>query len=129
MLATDEDAVVCDFAETYHVYDLWQLPCEYAATLAAGLRNDSRIKVKQSGLGISPELFALAVAADKLGTLVWFQTKDGRKGRNRPPSLTKLLSGERKKDDNNLRSFESGEDFMAEWKRLTGEEGKHAGTG
>ena len=41
MIATDEDALICDFAETYHIYDYRSLDVEYAATLAYGLRDDS----------------------------------------------------------------------------------------
>ena len=42
MLAADEDAVICDFAEVYHVLDLRALAPPLAATLAAGLPPDSR---------------------------------------------------------------------------------------
>ena len=36
MLATDEDALLCDFAETYGVYDLEALPVEKLAVLSFG---------------------------------------------------------------------------------------------
>lgn len=117
----DEDAVICDFAETYHIFDIYQHPCEFIATLAAGLRDDSRIKIKQSGLRVAPELFALSVVADRLSTLVWFQTEDGHKGINRPASVLKLLSGERDQDS---RGYASGEDFQRAWARATGKEEK-----
>jgi len=120
MLDLDEDAVICDLAETYHIHDMYQYPCTHIATLAQGLRNDSRIKIKLSGLRISPELFALGACADAMRTLVWFQTKDGFKGRNRPKSILDALSGEPKEKE--LRGFRSGDDFMAEWNRLGGEE-------
>lgn len=42
MTIIDEDALICDFAEIYHVkYD--ELPKSYAAVLAAGLPYTSRI--------------------------------------------------------------------------------------
>lgn len=42
MAAFDEDALICDFAETYHLrFD--ELPKDYAAVLAAGLPYTSRI--------------------------------------------------------------------------------------
>lgn len=119
MMSLDEDAVICDFAETYHIFDIYQHPCELIATLAAGLRDDSRIKIKQSGLRIAPELFALGAAVDRLSTLVWFQTDDGHKGINRPASVLKLLSGERENQQES-RGYASGEDFQREWSRLTG---------
>lgn len=43
MIATDEDALICDLAETYHVFDYRGLPLKTAAALASGLRNDARI--------------------------------------------------------------------------------------
>ena len=52
MVALDEDALICDFAETYHIYDYRRLPVEYAATLAYGLRENSRIRMVQSGLKV-----------------------------------------------------------------------------
>lgn len=121
MLDVDEDALICDFAETYHIYDIYQYPCELVATLAAGLRSNSRIMVKLSGLRVTPELFTMCDIADSLRILRWWKTKDGRKGRNMPPMLLEAFSGENKKDENDdLRGFDSGDDFMKEWKRLTG---------
>lgn len=129
-MTLDEDALVCDLAETYHIYDLYQYPCSLIATLAAGLRDDSRIKTKQSGLRISPELFALSVCADKLSTLVWFRTEDGHRGVNRPASVLGLLRGEEAAENRPTRVFASGEDFEREWARLTGkEEEANAGSG
>lgn len=123
MMELDEEAVLCDFAETYHIYDIWAHPCEYVAMLAAGLRDNSRIKIKQSGLRISPELFALGAAVDRLTTLVWFKTEDGHKGVNRPASVLKMLSGERTTErGNGSRGYASGEDFRRAWNRLTGKE-------
>ena len=122
MMDLDEDALLCDFAETYHIYDLYAFPCEYIAALAAGLRDDSRIKVRLSGLRVKPELFALCIGVDTLRWIAWTKTKDGRKGRNPPPSILEALSGESKKEKSeDLRGFATGEDFIAEWNRL-GEE-------
>lgn len=128
-MALDEDALICDLAETYHIYDLYQYPCSLIATLAAGLRDSSRIKSKQTGLRTSPELFALGVIADKLSTLVWFKTEDGHRGVNRPTSVLGILRGE-ETDNKPTRVFASGEDFDREWARLTGKEEKtNAGSG
>ena len=115
----DADAVICDFAETYHIYDLYQYPCEYIATLAAGLRDNSRIKMKQKGLRITPELFALSMAADRINTLWWWKTEDGRSGVNPPESLLKYFSGETKRKKQ-VHTYQSGDDFRAEWNRLAG---------
>lgn len=108
MIASDEDALICDFAETYHIYDFRQLPLEYAATLACGLRDDSRIKQKLSGQGVSTASLINAAAVDALNLLVWFKTKDSKRNRNRPKSLVTLFT---QKEKEGIRSFESVEDF------------------
>jgi len=46
MIKLDENALICDFAETYHIYDYRQLPPTRVAVFACGLRDDSRIKMK-----------------------------------------------------------------------------------
>lgn len=43
MIATDQDALICDMAETYGIFDLQALPVATLATLAVGLRENSRI--------------------------------------------------------------------------------------
>lgn len=117
MIVLDEDALVCDFAETYHIYDLYSLTVEYAATLAAGLRDTSRIKLKASGLKVDTNTLLLARIADGVTLNVYAKTKDAKHGRNRPKSLVEALT---KDENNNLRSFESGAEFEAEWRRING---------
>lgn len=46
MLSTDREAVICDMAETYGVFDYKTLPVPLLATLACGLRDNSRIKMR-----------------------------------------------------------------------------------
>ena len=50
MLNLDKDALLCDLAETYHIYDYKSLPCKMVATFSCGLRADSRIKMKIAGI-------------------------------------------------------------------------------
>ena len=123
MIDLDEDALLCDFAETYHIYDIYQFSAEYIATLAVGLRDDSRIMMKLKGLRVTPELLSLSYIADSIRTLVWFNTKDGKKGINRPASVLELMEkisgGKQEDNDQDLRGFESGEAFMEEWNRLS----------
>ena len=87
MVAVDEEALICDFAETYNILDWRELPCRTAAILASGLRNDSRIKMKINGMRYSTDTLLLASACYRLSFLVWAKTKDGQKGRNRPKSI------------------------------------------
>lgn len=113
MIYTDEDALLCDMAETYHIYDLESLPVSTIAVLACGLREDSRIMMKLSGQEIALNALLLANAVDYLALLVWAKTKDGRDGKNRPESLAKALSEpKRKKKKEVLVSFTTPEEFM-----------------
>lgn len=114
MLATDENALVCDFAETYHIFDIRSLPPILAATLAVGLGDGSRIKMKLSGAKAAPETLMMAAIVDKLNLLLWSRTKDAEKGRNRPRSILDGLF-ERVK---NVDTFDSGEDFEKEREKI-----------
>ena len=111
MLKTDEDALVCDLAETYHIYDWKSYPLRLIATLAAGLRDDSRIKMRVSGSRVRPLFFMSAMMVDALNILVWQQTEDGHKGRNAPERITRILLGEDSKNIRNNAAFESPEEF------------------
>lgn len=70
MISLDEDAMICDFAETYHIYDYRNIPASLAATLAAGLRDDSRIKIKMSDRRGSVNTIILAGIMDRLSVLL-----------------------------------------------------------
>lgn len=121
IIATDKDALVCDLAETYHVLDYRSLPARLVATLTAGLSDDSRVKKKLSGAQCSVETMLLALIADKLSYLVWFQTDDARKNRNRPDSIFLSLVGTQgQKSDSDVMTFETGNDFENAWKKITG---------
>lgn len=116
MIALDEDAFICDMAETYQIYDYKRVPVKLLGILAAGLRDNSRIMQKLNGVRGSNTDFLLAGILDSLNTLVWFRTKDGMKGRNRPESIVeKLLAQEKEKEE---LVFESPEAFDKERERL-----------
>lgn len=108
MIRADEDALICDFAETYQVFNYKGLPVKLAATLAAGLREDSRIKMALSDMKVSPDTLLLAAIADRLGIIVWQSTKDAEKGRNRPKSIIESLQPKQ----TDVSAFASGEDFI-----------------
>ena len=84
MVALDEDALICDLAETYGIYNYRALPLQTVATLCIGLSVNSRIRMRQAGLETSFDTYLLAQAVDALNVLCWMKTKDGEKGRNRP---------------------------------------------
>ena len=114
MIKADEDALICDLAETYHIYDYKRLPVKLVASLAVGLRSDSRIKIKMSGSKVSPDMMMMAAIVDRLTVLVWMQTKDGQHGRNQPKTLLSVLE----KPESDTISFLSGEDYEKERQRL-----------
>ena len=113
MLGIDADAVMCDMAETYHVFDIYSLPAPVAARLACGLRETSRIKSRMAGLNVSLDTFLLALSADALRLLVWFKTKDGQKSRNRPVSFAERMYIREEHKDENLMSFETADEYEA----------------
>lgn len=119
MISVDRDALICDFAETYGIYDLRALPVSLLATLAAGLREDSRIKMNISGVKAKKNEMLLAAAVDRLSLLVWAQTEDGRNGVNPPKSVLDSIIGVGTADSPVV-SFESGDEFEREWEQITG---------
>ena len=109
MIQTDEDALICDLAETYQIYDYRQLPAYKVAVFSYGLRDDSRIKVAMSGQNVSMQLLIQASILDRLSMLVWFKTKDGQNGINRPVSMVDQLT--KVEEEQEQMTFVSGEEF------------------
>ena len=108
MLEADEDALICDLAETYGVFDYESLPLQTVAALSVGLRGDSRIKMKMTGAEFTRSELFLTVIADYLALILWSKTKDGTKGRNKPKSLREIFS---KKKENDIVGFDTPEEF------------------
>lgn len=124
MIATDEDALTCDFAETYHIYDFRALPVKTAAALAAGLPDNSRTLGRLSGLNLTLTEMLLAAGVDFLSMIVWINTKAARNEDTKPPSILAALMGEDQKKDNGVRGFETPEEFREAYMRAV-EEVKH----
>ena len=114
MLKIDENALICDLAETYHIYNYRQLPPSMVAIFAIGLRDDSRIKMKLSNSKVPPNIMLLAGIIDSLNILIWQNTEDGRKGRNKPKSILSDLYHK----ENDISAFASGKEFEAERQRI-----------
>lgn len=110
MIAKDEEALICDLAETYRIYDYKQLPPLRVAVFAVGLRENSRIKMKLNDQKTPIDTLILAGIADRLSVLAWMQTEDGRKGINRPAMLVDTLVNKKPKETDVI-VFKSGEDF------------------
>ena len=116
MIALDEDALLCDFAETYHIYNIYQLPVDYVATLAIGLRENSRIKTKLSGLKVDLNFLLLAHIADNTAITAWLNSENAAKGKDRPPSFVGALLN-RVDESKQVKQFKSGADFDKEWEK------------
>lgn len=116
MIKKDEDALICDFAETYNIYDYKSLPLKMVGSLALGLRDNSRIKMAMTGSQASSEVMLMAAMVDRLSLLVWMKTKDAEKGKNKPKSILESITDEEKITENV--AYTSGEDFIKERERL-----------
>lgn len=115
MIAMDEDALICDLMETYHIANMDDYPANFVATLAVGLRDDSRIKMRLKDSKLTLEQGLLVLLLDALRINNWMHTKDAQKKRNMPKSLYRQLlgmdePGEKKYD---LRHFDSVEEYEA----------------
>ncbi|MBQ1290012.1 MAG: hypothetical protein IIY28_01550 [Lachnospiraceae bacterium] len=115
-MAEDEDALFCDLAETYHVFDWNDLPPEVLARLASGLRENSRIRMKMEGMTMPLETLILAAGADAVRLLTWFNSEDGRNNTNRPESIAAALMGERREGE--AVAFASPDEFEAARRRI-----------
>ena len=107
------DEFACDMAETYGIFDVKRVPVQLLATLAAGLRGDSRVKRAATNTPYSDEIILLASIADSLRWLVWSQTEAGQKGKNLPERFIDYYI-KQDKTESEYESFESPEEFW-EW--------------
>lgn len=106
-------------AETYHVLDITALPIPLFATLAAGLRDDSRSKSAQRGDSISVDTMLAALAVDNLSTIAWLLACMGSKTKpDKPKSVFDALTKRDEKTEREALSFETGEDFENYRKKL-----------
>ena len=78
MLSFDRNALICDLAETYGIYDYRALPVMTLAALVSGLRPDSRIKMKMSGITeVSSEVLLVQIFDIlQLMRYQWFASKN-----------------------------------------------------
>lgn len=120
MLTTDENLLICDLAETYHILDYKQLPPSRVAVFALGLRENSRIMMKMNGDKVTLENMLLASITDRIGLLVWLNTSDGYKGTNRPKAITDMLIG--LPNEKEQMSFTTGEEFEKARQRILNEQ-------
>lgn len=111
----DEDAMICDLAEYYQIYDYKQLPLETVAILVYGLRDHSRIKMKMTDSRLTVEQTLFAIMADDLNYIAWSKTKDAQANINKPESILERLRNKDVQQD--CTGFATGADFMRAWNK------------
>ena len=84
------------------------------AILVYGLPDNSRLKMKILNSKMEIKDYLLAGIFDRLTLLVYANTKDAQKGRNKPKMLLDTI--EKSKD--NVSSFNSSKDFEKEKERI-----------
>lgn len=121
MIHTDRDALVCDLAETYGIFDTRSVPGTVLAALAAGLRDDSRIKMSLNGRTVTRTEMLLAAAVDGLNRITWLLSAVCPHDGEMPRSVLKSILGEdEKQNDGEAMVFASPEEYEREWERITG---------
>lgn len=118
MIHLDEEALICDLAETYHVLNYRELSPQLVAVLCSGLSPDSRIKRKIANRNLKFDEYLLAALVDRMSLLVWAKTEDGQKNRNRPKSILKAL--EERPSEPKYKGFETVEEFERKRAELLG---------
>lgn len=107
MKQLDEDALVCDLAETYGIYDYKQLPLLKVAVFAYGLSDDSRIKRRFSQQKVDLDTLILASLYDQFNVLLYAFSSKG----DQPLSLTDTLMDRPTQSTRKEHVFQSREDF------------------
>lgn len=121
MINLDEDALICDLAETYHIYDYRSLPPRLVATLSAGLRDNSRIKMAAAKTPVPLDEILLAIIADRIEAFRYGFSSDAGKGFKRPISIYETIMGEGNNREDTVKGFATAEEFEAALARIKGE--------
>lgn len=114
MISLDEDALICDLAETYGIYDYRSLPLSTVATFSVGLRDDSRIKTKMRGETVSIDKLLLGMIYDNISRVLVAL------GAIEEPKLISelLMGGSEEKSKSQYKTFDDAESFEAERARI-----------
>lgn len=114
MIGLGEDELICDFAETYHIYDYTAIPVTLTATLACGLRADARVFQKVFHTHDFDRQLRVGIY-DCLNWIKWSKTQAASDGKEPPESLySKLYT----KNEKELKSFVTSDDFDDAWKEM-----------
>lgn len=113
-MADYPDALTCDLAEVYGIYDWRELPVKTVAILSAGLPDDCRVKRAATGQPGELKTMLLATIADRLSILIWQNTKAAQKGKNKPRMILDSLT----KQEERTQAFATATEFEAARQRF-----------
>lgn len=118
MIAIDEDALICDLAETYHIFEYRSLPLHTVAAFSVGLRENSRIKMALAGTKYPFDTILFAAIYDAVNMQNWAISDNGRKGINPPDSIAnKLLGRKVAQKESEYMLFDTAEAFFEMWNK------------
>lgn len=118
MIAFEEEAFICDMAETYHVLDYRALPVPLLITLSSGLGLNSRVKRKQMKMEELHVEYALASIADYLKLI--YMAMAAKKSQSDIFLFSEYVMGNIDRRENKTVSYNSGTDFDQARKSILG---------
>ena len=105
----NKTAVLCDLVEVYGILDYKSVPATTLGALVVGLGQDTRVGMHFSGVKVKRNTIILARILDVCNLLMWAQTEDGQKNKNRPQSVTDILLGNT--EEKEQESYSTPEEF------------------
>ena len=121
MRVVHPDALICDFAQYYHIYDLDALDVRTAAVLMSGLPKESRLVKELTGGKPDQETLLMASILDTTRNIEYavFQSHSKKKLK-RPQSVLKKLLGieEDSEHREDVKGFATSEEFEAARRRV-----------
>ncbi|MGI6204228.1 MAG: hypothetical protein ACOYJH_02995 [Anaerovoracaceae bacterium] len=110
MIGLDENALICDLAETYGIFDYRALPPALVATLASGLGMNSRIVKAMMGVtDIAPDSLLLAAILDTVRA--FFDVGNVK-------TFVERMLAEDKEEARPVQVYDSVEDFRQAYDRI-----------
>ena len=104
-------------AETYGVFDIYRLPVRTLATLAVGLRDDSRVMMAKSGRLADDKTVLLSYIADLLRGVAPNDSNSLTARCYADGTFTNKPAAQPSNDKHEI--FNGPEEFRARWKEIT----------
>lgn len=115
--------LICDFAETYTIYDYRSLPLSLVVTFFVGLREDSRVKRLNKKVKVEHQTWLMMLIYDSLTILLY--KLSGEKVKESELLTVAYLNEAEKENatEEKAKAFDSPDDFITEWNRRTAQKG------